>query len=75
MNDILEELNFKNRDDAVKFLKSLWDEAPQDCPICGGKLDYMHKKYKKSNCDWRCIGCGKIYKTISILDKINEKTN
>lgn len=54
------------------FLKSLICEKPQPCPICGGKLDFLHKKAKKSNCDWICKECGKRYDTIKILDRINE---
>ncbi|KIR03843.1 hypothetical protein P261_02658 [Lachnospiraceae bacterium TWA4] len=37
-----------------------------------GKLDYFHKKAKKSNSDWICTECGKRYETIKILDRINE---
>ena len=43
-NDILKELHLETRDEAVRFLKSLWAEEPQPCPLCGGMLDYMHKK-------------------------------
>ena len=50
--DILTEYKMNSRDEAVKFLKSLWLETPQSCPLCGGKLDFLHKKTKKSNCDW-----------------------
>lgn len=70
--EILSELNMTDRDEVVSFLKSLWSEKPQPCPRCGGKLDFMHKKAKKSNCDWKCIQCGKVYKTIHILNDLNE---
>ena len=72
MSDIYQELNMANRDEAVIFLKSLICENPQPCPICGGKLDFLHKKAKKSNCDWICTECGKRYDAIKILDRINE---
>lgn len=72
MSDIYKELNMVNRDEAVIFLKSLLCEIPQSCPICGGKLDFLHKKAKKSNCDWICTECGKRYDVIKILDRINE---
>lgn len=71
--DVLEELGMENRDEVVIFLKRLWTGKPTNCPKCGGALDYMHKKAKKSNCDWKCTECNKIYKTISILDRLNEK--
>ncbi len=72
MSSIYQELNMNNRDEAVVFLKSLICEKPYPCPICGGKLDYFHKKAKKSNSDWICLECGKRYETIKILDQINE---
>ena len=71
--DILKELNMKTRDDAVIFLKSLLIEKPLPCPLCSGKLDYLHKKAKKSNTRWKCIDCGKIYKFINILDELPNK--
>ena len=70
--EILEKLKMKSREEALKFLKSLWSEEPQDCPICGGKLDFLHKKAKKSNCDWICTICGERYDTIKILNQLNE---
>lgn len=46
--DILKKLKMEIRDEAVVFLKSLWNELPKPCPLCGGKLDFLHKKAKKS---------------------------
>jgi len=71
--DILVKYKMNNRDEAVKFLKSLWLETPLPCPLCNGKLDYLHKKAKKSNCDWICTACGERYDTIKILDTLNER--
>ncbi len=71
--EILKELHMSTREEAVKFLKSLWTEQPMPCPICGGTLDFQHKKAKKSNCDWKCLNCGYIFKTIKILDLLNEE--
>lgn len=71
--DVLEKYKMNSRDEAVKFLKSLWLETPQPCPLCNGKLDFLHKKAKKSNCDWICTACGERYDTIKILDKLNEE--
>ncbi len=70
--DILDKLKMNSRDEAVSFLKSLWREEPYPCPLCGGKLDFLHKKAKKSNCDWVCIACGERYDTIKILNQLNE---
>jgi transposase-like protein len=69
---LLNELNFKNRDEALAFLKKLWKEEKTDCPICGNKLELLHKKAKKDDCDWQCKTCNKTYKTIHLLDEINE---
>ena len=71
--DILNQLKLDSRDAAVSFLKSLWLETPQPCPLCGGKLDYLHKKAKKSNCDWICTVCGERYDTIKILNQLNDR--
>lgn len=71
-NDVLKRYQMDSRDDAVRFLKSLWNETPQSCPLCEGKLDFLHKKAKKSNCDWICTICGERYDTIKILNQLNE---
>ena len=71
--DILTKYKMNSREETVKFLKSLWTETPQDCPLCTGKLDFLHKKAKKSNCDWICTVCGERYDTIKILDALNER--
>lgn len=71
--DVLTKFKMDSRDDAVKFLKSLWCEMPQPCPLCGGGLDFLHKKAKKSNCDWVCTSCGERYDTIKILNQLNER--
>ena len=70
-NTILSKYHFTSRDDALKFLKSLWNEAPQPCPLCNGQLDYLHKKAKKSNCDWVCTACGERYDTMDMLNQFN----
>lgn len=69
--DVLINLKMDSRDEVVRFLKSLWSEMPQPCPLCGGKLDFFHKKAKKSNCDWICTICGERYDTIKILNQLN----
>lgn len=42
--EILTKYKMNNRDEEVKFLKSLWRETPQTCPVCDGKLDYLKQK-------------------------------
>ena len=71
--DLLNKLKMNSRDEVVSFLKSLWTEIPQLCPLCGGKLDFLHKKAKKSNCDWICTVCGERYDTIKILKQLNDE--
>ena len=46
--DILNKLKMDSREEAVSFLKSLWSEKPQPCPLCGEKLDFLHKKARKA---------------------------
>ncbi|MCR5165804.1 MAG: DpnI domain-containing protein [Oscillospiraceae bacterium] len=70
---ILKELGFKTRNEALSFLKKLWREEQTECPICGSALELLHKKAKKSDCDWQCKNCGKTYKTLYLLDEINEQ--
>lgn len=57
-----------SRDEEVKLLKRLWTSMPTVCPKChNAELVYLHKKAKKSNCDWKCPSCGEIYRTITML--------
>lgn len=71
--DIMNKYEMSSRDEAVSFLKSLWSENPEPCPLCGGELDFLHKKAKKSNCDWICTACGERYDTIKILKQLNDE--
>lgn len=59
--DILTKYKMNSRDEVVKFLKNLWNETPQPCPLCNRKLDFLHKKAKKSNSHWVCTECGERY--------------
>lgn len=68
-----QELGFKNRNEAIVFLKKLWREEATDCPLCGQKLEHLHRKAKKNCCDWQCKNCNKIYRTIHLLDEINTE--
>lgn len=70
---LLKELNMSSRKEAVLFLKKLWSEEKTTCPFCGQPLELLHKKAKKSNCDWQCKTCQKAFKTIYLLDEINEQ--
>ncbi len=71
--EVLRQFHMASREQALVFLKSLWDEDPLPCPLCGGALVFLHKKAKKSNCDCNCLGCGYTYKTMDILNRLNEK--
>ncbi|MBR0139552.1 MAG: hypothetical protein IJM17_04620 [Firmicutes bacterium] len=68
----LDELGFEARGEAVRFLKKLWTGEGADCPVCGGKLELLHRKAKKNVCDWQCPGCGRVFRTIHLLDELNE---
>lgn len=70
---VLKELKMESRNEVIKFLKKLWNLEKTDCPICGNELELLHKKAKKSNCDWQCKRCDKIFKTIDLLDELNEQ--
>ena len=69
----LQELSFQSRQEALIFLKKLWNEEAAACPLCGGALELLHRKAKKSNCDWQCRHCEKCYRTIHLLDELNEQ--
>ena len=68
----LKELGFQSRTEAMDFLKKLWRQEKTECPICGNELELLHKKAKKSDCDWQYKNCNKTYKTIHMLDEINK---
>ncbi len=62
-----------SRKEEVILLKRLWREEEVTCPKCGlGILEHLHKKAKKSNCDWKCPSCGEIYRTINMLKDLPE---
>lgn len=63
----------ENRENEVKLLKDLWCGRTVKCPKCGqSELEHLHKKAKKSDCDWKCPACGEIYRTISMLKNLPE---
>ena len=65
---------FNSRDEEVAFLKKLWLKEPVTCPKCSGAtLEYLHKKAKKSDCDWKCSSCGEIYRTIGMLKGLPDR--
>ncbi len=68
----MKELKFTSRDEALSFLKMLWKEDGAECPVCGEMLELLHKKAKKNDCDWQCRKCDKTYKTMHLLDELNE---
>ena len=69
----LKELHFSSRAEALAFLKKLWNDEPAECPLCGTMLKLLHQKAKKNNCDWQCTACDKTFKTMHLLDELNEQ--
>jgi tRNA(Ile2) C34 agmatinyltransferase TiaS len=67
----LKDLNIESREDVLRFLKRLWRQEKTPCPICSAALEPLHKKAKKSDCDWQCRNCGKVFRTIHLLDELN----
>ena len=70
---LLKELNMKTRSEVLSFLKKLWNDDKVKCPICDNDLELLHKKAKKDNCDWQCKTCNKTFKTLYLLDELNEQ--
>lgn len=70
---MLKELNFASRNEGIRFLKKLWNQEKTSCPICGNELELLHKKAKKSDCDWQCKYCDKVFRTIHLLYELNEQ--
>ena len=68
----LSDLKMSSREEILNFLKRLWRELPTNCPFCREPLELLHKKAKKSDCDWQCKKCDKIFKTMYLLDELNE---
>ncbi len=66
---------YMNSSDAeVRLLKKLWTSQPVTCPKCGSaQLEHLHKKAKKSDCDWKCPACGEIYRTIRMLKELQSE--
>ncbi len=69
----LEELHFQTRTEALRFLKRLWNAEQTECPICGNVLELLHRGAKKDTCDWQCKTCNKTYKTMHLLDELNQQ--
>ena len=69
----LNELKMNSRSEALAFLKKLWNGESAPCPVCGNTLELLHKKAKKSDCDWQCKTCDKVFRTLDLLDELNEK--
>ena len=60
-----------NREEEVQLLKDLWCKKPATCPKCGeATLEHLHKKAKKSDCEWKCPACGEIFRTIRMLKEL-----
>ena len=68
----LNDLKMESRKEVLSFLKKLWNGENAPCPVCKNALELLHKKAKKSDCDWLCRHCGKIIRTLDILDELNN---
>ena len=44
---LLKQLNMKSKDEAISFLKALWNQKSVNCPICGSRLELLHKISKE----------------------------
>lgn len=65
---------FSTREEEVVFLKKLWRKETVECPKCKcAALEHLHKKAKKSDCDWKCPACGEIYRTIGMLKDLPDR--
>ena len=63
----------RTREEEVTFLKKLWTNQPVRCPKCAKEdLVLLHRKAKKSNCEWKCPACGEVYRTIRMLKELPE---
>lgn len=62
-----------SRETEVALLKKLWRSEEVLCPKCGGAvLTHLHKKAKKSSCDWICPSCKEIYRTVRMLKELPD---
>lgn len=63
-----------SREEEVRLLKKLWASQSVLCPCCAeAQLVYLHRKAKKSGCDWKCPACGEIYRTMKMLKELQDK--
>ena len=70
---ILEQLRFPSRRDALAFLKKLWRGEAAPCPFCGKELELLRRKAKRSDCDWQCRTCCRVFRAIRLLDELNRQ--
>ena len=60
-----------SRDTEAALMKRLWRDEQVICPKCGkDTLTHLHRKVKKSDCDWKCPSCGEVYRTITMLKQL-----
>lgn len=61
----------ESREAEVVLLIKMWQGEAVTCPKCkGATLVHLHKKAKKSDCDWKCPECGEIFRTINMLKNL-----
>lgn len=70
---LLRELKMNSRKEVITFLKRLWNNEKTNCPMCGTELELLHKKAKKSNDDYQCKKCNKVFRTFNLLRELNEQ--
>ena len=69
----LDKLKMNTRNEVLAFLKKLWNSEEVSCSLCGNDLEPLHKKAKKNDCDWQCRKCETVFRTIDLLNELNEK--
>lgn len=67
-------MKWTDREEGLRFLKRLWTSQPTLCPKCSqAELVLLHKKAKKSTCDWKCPACEEVYRTINIFMDLPDR--
>ena len=62
-----------SREEEVKLFKRLWVSQPTLLPpVQPGGAGAPAQKAKKGDCDWKCPGCGEIYRTICMLKELPD---
>ncbi len=57
------------RTDAPACLNELWRGEAAPCPFCGKELELLRRKAKRSDCDWQCRTCCRVFRAIRLPDE------